>query len=410
MKFLHCSDIHLGTWRFKTDHLREDFSIAFEAMIEDAIARKVDFLLISGDFFNKQQIDPETLIAAEIALDRLREAGIDTLAVEGNHDASIYSEQPSWLNFLSKRGFLKLLQIRYKSGAPVMKAWDEQEKIGAFIDIGDIRIYGLGYLGASATKKMDLLQSHIKPSEFTVAMLHAGINMFNNMDMGGVAQEDVEKLQDKVDYVALGHIHYKYSIDDWMFNPGGLENWRVDEAKRPKGYFIVDVNKGKMKPEFIPSKRRPAHILEVDITSCTCQKDIADSAKMVVDGCAELDPSTNPIVSLRYTGKPGFRTQDIDNEPIRSWILQRANAAECIINDDSDLYSTAPSGLFQPDRIDIEKEEVGKLLEGYGTLPYDRDELITLVRQFKSTALIDEDEEELMALTRALVEKRRKAQ
>jgi DNA repair exonuclease SbcCD nuclease subunit len=55
-------------------------------VIDCAIAEKVDFVLISGDFFDKTKIDPMTLIKSVEGLKRLQADSIKAIAISENHD------------------------------------------------------------------------------------------------------------------------------------------------------------------------------------------------------------------------------------------------------------------------------------------------------------------------------------
>jgi DNA repair exonuclease SbcCD nuclease subunit len=43
------------------------------------------------------------------------------------------------------------------------------------------------------------------------------------------------------DYVALGHTHKAYEIDNWAFNPGSLECTSIDDYRESRGAFLIEV-------------------------------------------------------------------------------------------------------------------------------------------------------------------------
>lgn len=389
MKFIHCSDIHLGTNRFGNDHLSSDFATAFSKMAEDAVNRDADAVIISGDFFNKSVVDPLTLLDAEKTLEILKQAGIEVVAVEGNHDISIYSQDVSWLHFLSHKDLLKLLQIRYPNNKACLTPWSEEKKKGAYLDINGVRFYGLGYLGASSSKKISLLKDAIEPAEFTVAMLHAGIDMFNDMDMGMARQDDVDTLSDKIDYVALGHVHGRYSIKDWMFNPGGLENWRPDECVKKKGYFVVEVNGSSAKIEAVDSIRRPGHLINVSIDGLENEVQVTKAIKSAVEG-AVIDPNSAPIVSVKLSGKANFDLIGYDIGTIKEWIVTQTGAVECLVNDKSSFDFKSDRKKDHIERHQVERDVIGELLKGKDIAGMSIDEKIDLVLTYKRVALSQE--------------------
>ena len=100
-----------------------------------AIANKVAFMLIAGDFFDKARIEPHHLAEGEEGLQRLKEAGIPAIAIEGNHDViSSYDDRPSWLSYLNAVGLLRLLRTEFREGKPVMQEWTEADLAGARAD------------------------------------------------------------------------------------------------------------------------------------------------------------------------------------------------------------------------------------------------------------------------------------
>jgi len=60
---------------------------------------------------------------------------------------------------------------------------------------------------------------------------------------GTVSEHSLGPLKDGLDYLALGHIHKRFELNDWVFNPGSLENWSLDETHKnnPHGLYIVDI-------------------------------------------------------------------------------------------------------------------------------------------------------------------------
>ncbi|HEY1390154.1 MAG TPA: metallophosphoesterase, partial [Ktedonobacterales bacterium] len=143
--FVHTADNHLGYEQYGMKERFNDFSRAFWAIVDDAIARKADLFVIAGDLFNKRAIDARTLMHAQDGLERLRDAGIPCVAIEGNHDRSYYRDGVSWLEFLCWQNLLILLNPYVRDGAPELKPWNQEEMRGAYIDLkgGKLRVYGL---------------------------------------------------------------------------------------------------------------------------------------------------------------------------------------------------------------------------------------------------------------------------
>ena len=130
MKFLHLSDIHLGFPQYQLPERTKDFGRAWASVLtKHAIAEKVDFVLLCGDFFHKRNADPIALNHAVAGLNALRDNGIPIVAIEGNHDQTIDNEsQYSWIRSLREWGLIKLLEPEAENGKVIYQAWDEEKK------------------------------------------------------------------------------------------------------------------------------------------------------------------------------------------------------------------------------------------------------------------------------------------
>ncbi|MCP4050446.1 MAG: DNA repair exonuclease, partial [bacterium] len=94
--FLHASDIHLDSPLLKLDHyegapveaLRQATRRALENLVELAITKHVDFVLITGDLYDGDWKDYNTGLYFVSQMSKLREAGISAYIITGNHDAA----------------------------------------------------------------------------------------------------------------------------------------------------------------------------------------------------------------------------------------------------------------------------------------------------------------------------------
>jgi DNA repair protein SbcD/Mre11 len=93
MKILCTGDIHIGrrSSRVPRDLDQGQFSssAAWDAIVEVALREQVDLLALSGDVVDRANRYFEAFGPLERGLRRLAEAGIDTVAVTGNHDFDV---------------------------------------------------------------------------------------------------------------------------------------------------------------------------------------------------------------------------------------------------------------------------------------------------------------------------------
>ncbi|MBN1966030.1 MAG: DNA repair exonuclease [Anaerolineae bacterium] len=258
MRFLHMADVHLGNQQYNLGARFNDFGAAFEAAAQVALACEVDAVVIAGDLFHKSTVDAPTLLQAEFGLRLLHEHAIPVLAVHGNHDKARYREQYSWVDYLDELGLLHLLAPDYTE-SPVRL---EAER--AYWDVDGVRFVGVPWLGASAAKILGEVAEALDdlPADgitFTVLATHAGVEGQMPHISGALTHADLAPLRDRVDYLALGHLHKPYQ-DGWLYNPGSLETCSFDEAQwaDERGVFLVEVRPdGTHHAEPLPTLKRP---------------------------------------------------------------------------------------------------------------------------------------------------------
>jgi len=178
---LHAADVHLGYAQYGLRERQQDFYRAFLKMAQDAVARQVRVVLLAGDLFHRRTVDANTLYQAVSVLEMLQDAGIQVIAVEGNHERPHFREPLSWLDFLAQMGLLILLTPEYHGGELVLLPWDPHECRGAYIDLPNkLRIIGCRYVGAATPAVVADLATAIPQlpeadSRHTILMLHAGM-------------------------------------------------------------------------------------------------------------------------------------------------------------------------------------------------------------------------------------------
>ena len=134
LEFLHAADIHLGYQQYGLGERYDDFVDAFRWVIDTALDERVDFLLLAGDLFEKRTLDPRTLLIAVNEFQRLRDAGIPVVAIEGNHERT-YGDSLSWMEYLCQSDLLYLLDCSRRGQAWTPQLWDSVERTGGYVDL-----------------------------------------------------------------------------------------------------------------------------------------------------------------------------------------------------------------------------------------------------------------------------------
>src|SRR5262249_4923649 len=185
--FVHTADNHLGYEQYGLKERFNDFARAFLAVVDAAIERRADAFLIAGDLFNKRAIDAQTLIQAQAGLERLKEARIPAIAIEGNPDRSYYRDGTSLLQFLCLNKLLYLLSPLVRDAVPELTPWDPEVLRGAYLDLkgGRLRVYGLPWYGTSTARVMESFARELAAAraagrepgvEYRVLLMHTGID------------------------------------------------------------------------------------------------------------------------------------------------------------------------------------------------------------------------------------------
>lgn len=372
--FVHTADNHLGYEQYGSRERFDDFAKAFLHVVEDAIARNADFFVVSGDLFNKRAIDALTLIQAREALQRLADAGIPAIGIEGNHDRSYYRDGVSWLQFLCYLGVLKLLNPVVREGAPEVAEWSQRTMQGLYVPLKDgrLRVYGLPWYGASTARVMRGFAESLAAAraeedaagvEYRVLLMHTGVEGMLPQLQGLPTRADFEPLRGLVDYVALGHVHKPYEVDNWLFNPGSTETWGAEESAWDRGYYAVrvdtDVADGEPKhvAKHITNPQRPFVRFSFKVDGLTDPTSFYDHFERLVRQQAREHADTldrKPVVDVALTGVFAFAGADIERARLEEIVKEHFHPLIARIHD------SARSNEYELDGVDDDDERADR--------------------------------------------------
>lgn len=254
MKILHCSDIHLGRrpvggMGAYSEKRFEDYFSAFEKIAKAAVKEKVDIFIVAGDLFDRKELIPQVVEKTELIFKILKDANIEVLVIEGNHDnVTPGKEDESWIVYLENRYLIKRLSYKME---------DEGLKFTAF-EKDDFYFWGAGYPGGMVNETLAELHRAIKEKggKNHIIMVHTAIGNDSFLP-GTVDKETIDLFKDNVFYIAGGHFHSyaAYPKDNpYFFIPGSPEYWDLAESQNGKGFIIVDTDSGEKK--IYPSEKR----------------------------------------------------------------------------------------------------------------------------------------------------------
>ncbi|MBF2074474.1 MAG: DNA repair exonuclease [Synechococcales cyanobacterium C42_A2020_086] len=378
-RFLHLADVHLGFDRYDNKTRTQDFYRAFkDALDKYAIAEGVDFVVIAGDLFEHRNIQPAILNQAQLCLQDLKDAGIPVLAIEGNHDNRPYGTKTSWLRYLADWDLLLLLEPGdTAAGEAFYQPWDWEQKRGGYIDLAcGVRVLGSQWYGASAPKAIEQIAAAIQdlppaPGP-TILLFHHGLEGQIARYQGALRYSEVLPLkQAGVDYLALGHIHKNYAIDNWIFNPGSTEANSVEEASFQRGVYLVELTpnaiRAELKQDFY---QRSIVRLKYTARGQESVEELEQAAIHQVQQAihtGKLDPAQSPIVELRLDGQVGFDRLDLDTRRLQQQLQQLSHALIFLLKYEVDAVAYASPLSEDANRLQIEQEVFMDLITAHST-------------------------------------------
>jgi exonuclease SbcD len=324
MKFLHIADVHLGCTRYQLPESPRDFFDAWiDVLKRYGIDEDVDFVIMCGDFFHKRNVPPETMNYAVAGLQLMKDAGIPVITIEGNHDQKFSDSEYSWLRSLANWNLVSLLEPSNDEGRITYSKWEDGR--GGFIDIGRARIFGSHWYGASANWAIPLLTEAIKEQRregaFHLLMLHTDVEGHQTHPIPALSINALKELRSVTDYVALGHTHMHYEIDNWAFNPGSIEVTNIAEYRETRGAFVVEVaeDNSVSARHVTEYHHRSFQRLQFDVTNYNGPKQIVEGVLALVRSNARpaLEGIPAPIIEIALNGQLGFPNSQLDLKKVR---------------------------------------------------------------------------------------------
>ncbi|WP_087973359.1 metallophosphoesterase family protein [Oceanobacillus rekensis] len=282
ISFIHVADLHLDS-PFKglasaPDHIfreiRESTFVALDRLVDIAIERKVDFILIAGDLFDNEKQSLKAQIRLRKAFERLQQYGINVYLSYGNHDYINGNIHP----------------VTYPENVFVFP----NEKVSHFTFEKDCQqvaqIYGFSYENrAVMDKKVEEYKISNAAIPFHIGMLHGSI--LSNTDHDVYAPFQLrDLLASDFDYWALGHIHKREILKESppIVYPGNTQGRNRKETGE-KGCYHVILNMDEEELSFIPLQAIQFRALTIDVSTC---KQIHDLEKYILDEIKEIDSPT----------------------------------------------------------------------------------------------------------------------
>lgn len=305
VRLLHTADLHIdtpftgsGLTRDQVLTRRGELVAVFRALMLLARERKVDLVLIAGDLFEAEYVNPASVSRIFSSIAEL--APIPVFISPGNHD-HIHSGSPYVTEKLSPN-----LHVFNR---------DEFERV-ELLDIG-VAVHGLAFTAPHETRQ--LLKEF--PTAFdglvNLVLCHGAYFEGEPGQAGKYMPISLDDLQNTgADYCALGHYHRK--LEAWRDErglraayPGSPEPLRFGHTGK-HGAFIIEIDPltKAISDEFVVTQRRKYHQISLDLSDCE------DAAAL--DGLINTElrkpELSDGLVELVLRGSilPGFNIQPTD--------------------------------------------------------------------------------------------------
>jgi hypothetical protein len=361
-KFAHITDCHLGSWR--NPKLRGLNLQAFERSILISIKEQVDFILITGDFFdvNIPQLAPVKK-AVEI-LKRARDSGIPIYMIYGSHDFN--TANISMIDILhSAELFIKPTEFQSNSDSVTLKFFVDK-KTGAKITGISGRKVGLDKEIYEKLDKKNLESEN----GFKIFLLHRGIQEILPLNMQFRDSLPISLVPKGFDYYGGGHIHKRVEkkIDNSVIiYPGPLFGSTFQDLEETakgekRGFYIISFDKHIFDCKFIEIK--VAEILYKEIFS---QKWSSEKLKdEITKNISELEVK-NKIVLIKVKGKLFGKRSNIDFGKFGLDISKRGAILSFINISNLSTDETQSIVVQSNNKFDIEKEIFHESIKNFQT-------------------------------------------
>lgn len=271
IKFLHCSDLHIGNTTHghinpetRLNTRLEDLMRNLDEMVHYAVEQKVDIVLISGDIYDKSNPTPvEQCLFAE-RIKTLSEAEMKVIIIPGNHDVTTAGSgasaldifealqvpnvwvcrKPDIMTILYSDTFgIQIACLPWTSGANLMTRdeYREMNQIERRMEI-ERRLIAI----------VNDLASKMNPEYPAILMGHFAVSgsVLSGTESQTLAMNEPQIPLSEITnqafrYVALGHIHKHQDLNVGFRPPvvyaGGLERIDFSEEGHRKGYIYGEI-------------------------------------------------------------------------------------------------------------------------------------------------------------------------
>ncbi len=365
IKFIHFGDTHLSRTypsSIAIERVRA-FNRAFQYVIDKAIEYDVDFIIHSGDLFDKLTPWPSVVNFVKMQLVRLDEHNIPLFIIRGNHDGGFDSEgvlRGCTLDLVKhpRVSSLNFIDPVYDS---ISKNHRATPGYRDYLD--SVRLIGIGYFGHNTDKyfRRYVPKALEKDLDAYILLLHIFIEGFT-AHPPGEPYLPLSMFEDMpFTYIAVGHDHelrnpLSLRKGRYIACSGSSEKWDFYESDE-KAFFIVTLKGNKVvsiNTERIPSE----YLIKVITVESPYPQSPEWFAKRAIEELLSLAKTSDKrlILRIKFKGELSKGTpSDIPIELINKYAMRLRKAGKLLYLDISppDLNIKLEDIRIKSEGIDI---------------------------------------------------------
>lgn len=274
MKIIHTSDWHLGKMLDGFSRLseQEEFLKEFEGIVRE---NNADMVIIAGDVYDSVNPPARAEKMFYDAMENISERGKRcVIVIAGNHDSperlvsanslacqdgiiilgvpGDYPEKQKFSGFeitSSGPGFMQI-EIKGEKTDILALPYPSEKRLGEVL-YGDLDDSSMQKSYSDRIKEyFDKISDKLDDDCINIAVTHLYVgggtlcDSERPIEIGGSLDVSASVFPEKVQYVALGHLHNMQRISDKVYYSGSPIQYSKSEADKSKGCYLIDIKAG----------------------------------------------------------------------------------------------------------------------------------------------------------------------